>query len=64
MTDKAKNGNDETLAFLQAEYTSLRSEIVKRLELGQRLLEITLVSAAAILAINLTGDEFARFLLA
>ena len=64
MTDKANNGNDETLAFLQEEYTSLRSEIVKRLELGQRLLEITLVSAAAILAINLTGDEFARVLLA
>jgi hypothetical protein len=64
MTDKAKNGNDETLVFLQAEYTALRSEIVKRLELGQRLLEITLVSAAAILAINLTGDEFARVLLA
>ncbi|MCC2628855.1 MAG: hypothetical protein K0S14_2505, partial [Thermomicrobiales bacterium] len=53
MTDKANNGNDETLAFFQAEYTSLRSEMVKRLELGQRLLEITLVSAAAILTINL-----------
>jgi hypothetical protein len=64
MTDKAQNGNDETLAFLQAEYTALRSEIVKRVELGQRLLEITLVSAAAILTINLTGDEFARVLLA
>jgi hypothetical protein len=64
MTDKANNGNDETLAFLQAEYTSLRGEIVKRLELGQRLLEITLVSAAAILTINLAGDEFARVLLA
>jgi hypothetical protein len=64
MTDNARNGNDETLAFLQAEYTALRSEIVKRLELGQRLLEITLVSAAAILTINLTDDEFARVLLA
>lgn len=64
MTDTAKTGNDETLAFLQAEYTSLRSEFVKRVELGQRLLEITLVSAAAILTINLTGAEFARVLLA
>jgi hypothetical protein len=64
MTDRANNGNDETLAFLQAEYTSLRSELVKRVELGQRLLEITLVSAAAILTINVTGDEFARVLLA
>jgi hypothetical protein len=64
MTDNAQNGNEETLAFLQAEYTALRSEFVKRVELGQRLLEITLVSAAAILTINLTGDEFARVLLA
>ena len=64
MNDNAMNGNDETLAFLQAEYTALRSEVVKRLELGQRLLEITLVSAAAILTINLTGTEFARVLLA
>jgi hypothetical protein len=64
MTDRANNGNDETLAFLQTEYTSLRAEIVKRLELGQRLLEITLVSAAAILTINLTGTEFGRVLLA
>jgi hypothetical protein len=64
MTDQAENGNDQTLAFLQAEYTSLRSEFVKRVELGQRLLEITLVSAAAILTINLTGAEFARVLLA
>jgi hypothetical protein len=64
MTDDAKNGNEETLAFLQAEHTSLRTEFVKRVELGQRLLEITLVSAAAILTINLTGIEFARVLLA
>ena len=64
MTDNATNGNDETRAFLQAEYTALRSEFVKRVELGQRLLEITLVSAAAILTINLTGAEFARVLLA
>jgi hypothetical protein len=41
----------------------LRSELVKRVELGQRLLEITPVSAAAILTINSTGDEFARVLL-
>jgi hypothetical protein len=64
MTDRADNGNDETLAFLRAEYTALRGEMVKRLELGSRLLEITLVSAAAILTINLTGTEFARVLLA
>jgi hypothetical protein len=64
MSDNARNGNDETLAFLQAEYTALRSEMVKRLELGSRLLEITLVSAAAILTINFTGMEFARVLLA
>jgi hypothetical protein len=64
MTDTAQDGNDETLAFLQAEYTSLRGEMVKRLELGSRLLEITLVSAAAILTINFTGTEFARVLLA
>jgi hypothetical protein len=64
MTDNAKNGNDETLAFLRAEYTSLRSEWLKRVELGQRLIEITLVSAAAILTINVTGAEFARVLLA
>src|SRR5918995_4899973 len=64
MTDNTGNGNDGTLAFLQAEYTALRSEFVKRVELGQRLLEITLVSAAAILTINLTGTEFARVLLA
>jgi hypothetical protein len=63
MADRAKNGNDETLAFLQAEHTALRSEMIKRVELGQRLLEITLVSAAAILTINLTGTEFARVLL-
>jgi hypothetical protein len=63
MPDDASNGNDETLAFLQTEYTALRSELVKRVELGQRLLEITLVSAAAILTINLTGLEFARVLL-
>ena len=64
MTDNAKNDDDETLAFLQAEYTSLRAEFVKRVDLGQRLLEITLVSAAAILTINVTGAEFARVLLA
>jgi hypothetical protein len=64
MTDNATNGNDHTLAFLQAEYTALRGEIVKRVELGQRLIEITLVSAAAILTINFTGAEFARVLLA
>ena len=64
MTDNAKNGNDATLAFLQAEHTALRSEMVKRLELGSRLLEITLVSAAAILTINFSGAEFARVLLA
>jgi hypothetical protein len=64
MTDNATNGNDETLAFLQAEYTSLRSELVKRVELGQRLIEIALVSAAAILTINFAGAEFARVLLA
>ena len=62
MTDTANNGNDEPLAFLRAEHTSLRSELVKRVEPGQRLLELTLVSAAAILAINLTGDEFTRVL--
>ena len=64
MTGNARNGNDETLAFLQAEYTALRNEVIRRIELGQRVLEITLVSAAAILTINLTGTEFARVLLA
>jgi hypothetical protein len=64
MTDKATNDDDDARAFLQAEYTSLRNELLKRVELGQRLLEITLVSAAAILTINVTGAEFARVLLA
>ncbi len=47
-----------------AQYTALRGELTKRAEFRQRPLEITLVSAVAILTITLTGTEFARILLA
>jgi hypothetical protein len=64
MTGTSPDDNDHFRAFLQMEYTTLRGELIKRLEFKQRLLEITLVSAAAILTINVTGAEFSRVLLA
>jgi len=64
MLGDAPNDNDHAREFLKLEYTALRGELIKRVELRQRLLEITLVSAAAILTINVTGAEFSRALLA
>src|SRR4051812_7608374 len=64
MSRDALDGDDHVRAFLQLEYTTLRGELIKRVESRQRLLEITLVSAAAVLTINLTGPEWSRVLLA
>jgi len=64
MAGDATGETDHARGFLQLEYTALRGELIKRLEFKQRLLEITLVSAAAILTINVTGAEFSRVLLA
>ncbi len=64
MTDNGTHGNEATNSFLQVEYTALRSELMKRVELGARLLEVTLVSAAAILTVNATDTDFSRVLLA
>ena len=63
MANEVTEPNDHTRAFLQMEYGILRGELIKRVEFRQRLLEITLVSAAAILAINLSGTAFGRVLL-
>jgi hypothetical protein len=66
MTEDVTNRNDHAREFLQGEYTTLRSELIKRAEFRQHLLEITLGSAAAALTLNtihLTGTEFTRVLL-
>jgi hypothetical protein len=65
MSGNAPNDSDHVRTFLQTEYTVLRGELIKRVELNQRLLEITLASAAAILTLNSTQESgFARVLLA
>ena len=64
MTAASPDDDDHAREFLKLEYTALRGELIKRVELRQRLLEITLVSAAATLTINVTGAEFSRVLLA
>jgi hypothetical protein len=50
--------------FLKLEYTTLRGELIKRVEFRQRLLEIAVVSAGAILALNLAWDQYPLILLA
>ncbi len=42
--DATRNDGDHAHAFLHAEYTALRDEMVRRVELRQRLVEITLAS--------------------
>jgi hypothetical protein len=64
MIGDAPIDDDHVREFLKLEYTALRGELIKRVELNQRLLEITLASAAAILTISSTqGAEFSRVLL-
>ena len=60
MTD---NGG-QTAEFLKLEYTTLRGELAKRIEARQRILEITLGSAGAILAVYGTGADITQVLLA
>ena len=64
MIGDAPNENDHVREFLKLEYTSLRGELIKRVEFRQRLLEIAVVSAGAILALNLTWDQYPLILLA
>ena len=64
MTGDPKNDNDLVREFLKLEYTTLRGELIKRVELRQRLLEIAVISAGAILALNLTWDQYPLILLA
>jgi hypothetical protein len=64
MTSDATNGTDHVREFLKLEYTTLRGELIKRVEFRQRLLEIAVVSAGAILALNLTWDQYPLILLA
>jgi hypothetical protein len=49
--------------FLKLEYATLRGESIKRVEFRQRLIEIAVVSAGAILALNLTWDQYPLILL-
>ena len=64
MTGEAPNENDHVREFLKLEYATLRGELIKRVEFRQRLLEIAVVSAGVILALNLTWDQYPIILLA
>jgi hypothetical protein len=55
--------DDHTRAFLQMEYGVLRGELIKRVEFRQRLIEITLIAAGAILALKPLGSAYGRVLL-
>jgi hypothetical protein len=58
------NDDDHVRDFLKLEYTALRGELIKRVEFRQRLLEIAVVSAGAILALNLAWDQYPLILVA
>jgi len=62
MIGNVSTDNDHIRAFLQMEYTALRGELIKRVELWQRFLAITMDSAGAILA-DLAWNQYALLLL-
>jgi hypothetical protein len=64
MTAGPPDDQNHVREFLKLEYTTLRGELIKRVEFRQRLLEIAVVSAGAILALNLTWDQYPLILLA
>jgi hypothetical protein len=64
MTAASPHDENHVREFLKLEYTALRGELIKRVEFRQRLLEIAVVSAGAILALNLTWDQYPLILLA
>jgi hypothetical protein len=64
MTAAAPDDEIRVHEFLKLEYTTLSGELIKRVEFRQRLLEIAVVSAGAVLALNLTWDQYPLILLA
>jgi hypothetical protein len=64
MTAASPDDENRVHEFLKLEYTTLRGELIKRVEFRQRFLEIAVVSAGAILALNLTWDQYPLILLA
>jgi hypothetical protein len=52
----ADGANDLRLVGLQMEYSTLRDEFLRRIEMRQKLMELTLTIAAAFLGISLTKE--------
>ena len=51
--DQKAEGIDNSVALLTAEYTTLRDETIKRIELGHQLISLTLVVVGAFLSVGL-----------